>query len=411
MAKTLRLALHLATRARADRRLEKEADSAAKERHGSSDVARPAGPLVWFHNGADAQSAATTELAKRILNERDDLNFLITTTADTRRQSDGHCIHQFCPDDTIPAVRRFLDHWKPDVAIWTETDLRAALISETDARGVPIFLVDAQTAKADGNAMQWSRAVLTDLINRFHAILAGDRKTAAVFRGLGADPSRLEVAGFLQEGTPALPYNETERAAFAEILGARPTWLAACVQPGELDAVIAAHRRAQRRAHRLVLILVPADPADGPDWAAKLAADGYTTALRSADEEPDADTQIYVADTTGEMGLWYRLAPISFLGTSLFDGGGINPFEPAALGSAIIHGAHVSDFAEPYARLREAGAARMVSDAKDLRSSVDSVLSPAKAAKMAHQAWEVCSAGAEATDRITDLVLTEIERL
>jgi 3-deoxy-D-manno-octulosonic-acid transferase len=147
-----------------------------------------------------------------------------------------------------------------------------------------------------------------------------------------------------------------------------------------------------------MLIIAPRHPERGPEIAEMLRAQGWRVELRSEGNEPNSETDIFVADTLGEMGLWYRLAPVSFLGGSLAEIGGHNPFEPAALGSAILHGPHVESAKEVYDMLSAAGASRMVKDSQELASAVIHLLEPQNAAEMAHAAWEVTSSGAEATD-------------
>ncbi len=379
------------------------------EKAGNATDTRPAGPLIWFHTGTDAAATSPTELARRMLSERSDLNFLLTTTADTRRPSEAPLHAQFCPDDTVPAVRNFLDHWRPEIAIWTEPDLRPALITEVKQRAIPLFLIDTRTARPDTSAWRWWRGMSGALLSRFERILTGDDATAAALRKMGAQPDIVEVTGFLEEGTPALPCNEAERDYLAEDLSARPVWLAAQVKDAECAAVIEAHQQAQRRAHRLLLILVPDRISNGPAWAKTMRQAGLITEVRSEGEEPGPDTQVYVADTEGEMGLWYRLAPISYLGRSLSSDGGINPFEAAALGSAIIHGPNVSAHQAAFDRLAAAGATRAARNPAELGDMVERLLSPDIAATMAHAAWQVCSSGAEVTDRVRDLIFATLD--
>ena len=415
MAKSLSLALYLATRARPARQVVATPGTVnsnqQKERLGTASVARPQGPLIWFHTGGDRHALAVRELAHRLRQERDDLTFLLTTSTEKkRRKSKDYLKSRYVPDENLPAVRRFLGHWRPDIAVWTEADLRPALITDAARRHIPLFMLDARTA-APVVPSRWWRGVSGSILSRFQHVVTGDEKSATSLKRLGADPSTLEVSGFLEEGTGALPCNEADRDALAQRLGGRPVWLAASTDPSELEPVIAAHQHAQRRAHRLLLILQPGMPEHGRAWRDMLHADGYGVALRSAGEEPGADTQIYLADTADEAGLWYRLAPISFLGQSLAPGGGINPFEAAALGSAIMHGPNTRNFRRAYAALDAAGASRLVRNGDDLATEVERLLSPDAAAAMAHQAWKVSSSGAEVTDRAIDLILTKLDEL
>jgi len=348
-------------------------------------------------------------LAHRLKSEREELSFLLTTGAAVRPESRDGLIAQFAPDDNLPGVQRFLDHWRPNLAVWTEPDLRPALIAETAQRECPMYLIDARTARPDLAAWRWRRPVSSALLDSFERVLTGDEDTAAVYRRLGAPPARLDVLGYLEEGTAAPPCHDGELAAMTGLLAGRPVWLAMAVTEAEREAVLRAHAQAERRAHRLLLILVPADPDAGEAWAAELTAQGDAVRLRSVGEEPDPDTQIYIADTDEEAGLWYRLAPVAFLGRSLGSGGGINPFEAAALGSAILHGPNLRAHRTAYDRLLAAEATRLVRDAEELGAAVEALLSPDVAACQAHAAWQVCSSGAEVTDRAMGLILDTLD--
>ncbi len=418
MPKSLSLALYLAAQARRDRAANRDVASSSlteeqkareAERVGVISKPRPKGPLIWFHTGQDPRATAVREFATRLLSERDELSILLTTSAEDRDASTPSLTSQFAPDETLAAVRRFIGHWKPDMAVWTEPDFRPALIAETAKRRIPLVLVDANTARPDTQNWRWWRGMSGSFLSDFQKVLTGNSASATTLRKLGAEPDALEVRGFLEEGTPALPCIEADRTAMAREMDGRPIWLAAHVSAAERGTVVATHRQVERRAHRLLLVIVPETPSDGLAWTRELAAEGFSVALRSAGQDPRTETQIYMADTEGEMGLWYRLAPISFLGQSLEDKGGINPFEAAALGSAILHGPHVGAHRQRYARLSKAKAALMVSDEDALGSAVEALLSPDIAAGMAHAAWEVCSSGAEVTDRVIDLVLTTLD--
>ncbi|RMH43904.1 MAG: 3-deoxy-D-manno-octulosonic acid transferase [Alphaproteobacteria bacterium] len=422
--RSLALSLYLAYSARAERRAEgilarrlaagKEHPERFPERKGIASVPRPDGQLIWFHAASVGEALSIVELLKRLSEEAPDLTSLVTTGTVTSarilaNRLPERAIHQFVPLDVLPWVRRFLDHWKPDLAVWTESELWPALIAETSARGVPMVLLNARMSKRSARRWRWLRGMSRALLTRFHLIMAQDAETERRLRSLGARADGIEVTGTLKEGSSALPVNQTEHDALAQLLAGRPVWVAASTHDGEEALVAQAHRFARRAAHRLLLIIVPRHPERGPDIAEALAADGWQVALRSRDEEPDAETQIYVADTLGELGLWYRLAPISFVGGSLAPVGGHNPFEPAALGSAIIHGPNVENFRDVYERFGAAGATIEVTSAEELGNAVVELLAPDRAAAMAHAAWEVCSSGAEVTDRAVEVLLTALD--
>lgn len=418
MGNSLSLKLYLATRARSDRAARRaiaqtpaRPDDAMleRERAGHASAERPKGPLIWVHSGQDRHALAARELAHRLRLEREELNFVFTTTAKRRRDSEPGTASQLAPDDSLPAIRRFLDHWKPDLSLWTEPDIRPAMANETASRKIPMMLVDAHTAPPDPPGWRFWPGLSGSVLTRFQHVITGDRVKAGALRRLGADPARTEVLGYLEEGTAAPPCNHAERDSLAEDLSGRPVWLAARASDLEIEPILEAHRDALRRSHRLLLILVPEDPEAGPLLDEAIRDHNFATALRSAGAGPESDTQIYIADTVGELGLWYRLAAVSFLGQSLEASGGVNPFEAAALGSAVIHGPNVRNFRRAYGRLSSAGATRMVRTSAQLSEALEELLAPDAAAELAHSAWRVCSAGAEVTDRAMDLVLTELD--
>ncbi|MEL7117062.1 MAG: glycosyltransferase N-terminal domain-containing protein [Pseudomonadota bacterium] len=398
----------MATRARRDQ-AGKDTLRSEDERRGLSYPPRPPGPLVWFHVGLDEDAGAVFELAARVAAERPDIQFLLTTDTDQKPEARDGVTVTFVPIETMPAARRFLDHWQPDVAVWTELDIRPALAQEAHDRKIPLLMVAADpTLRRPTHG--WPRAIVADVLTMFQTIIAGDERSATTLRQLGAQSTALQVIGYLQEGTPAPRCNETERDDMAATIAGRPTWLAMSVTEGEFADVVAAHERGLTRSHRLLLLLVPDQPELGPQWAQQLSEQNYSVALRSEGETPEPSTQVYVADTEGEAGLWYRLAPISFLGRSLVDAGGVNPFEGGRrLGSAIVHGRHVAAHRAAYDRLAKARAARAIATPDRLGAVVEELLSPARAAELAHQAWSVASEGADVTDRVMDLILTEIE--
>lgn len=425
MTRSVLLSLYLAWSARgarsfAERKLrERLADSKEdvdrlEERRGVARVPRPGGPLIWFHAASVGESLAVLELIRRLLEEREDLHVLVTTGTVTSanvmmERLPERAIHHYAPLDAKPFVTAFLNHWKPDVAIWTESELWPALVVETHARDIPMLLLNARMSKASHDKWRFARGMVRSLLERFQAALVQDNLTMVYLRRLGMPTYRMKVMGTLKEGAAALPCNEADRAAMAANLAGRPVWLAASTHEGEEKMVLQAHRMAMRSSPRLLLILVPRHPDRADGVAELLRADGLRFTRRSADELPTDEAPVYLADTMGELGLWYRLSPISFVGGSLVAIGGHNPFEPAALGSAILHGPYVTNFVDIYDRLREGGAARLVSSSDKLAGQVATLLNPDEAATMAAAAWQVISDGADVTDRALALILDTLD--
>ena len=399
-----------------DRRLAegKEDPERVAEREGVTVVPRPDGPLVWLHAASVGESLSLLEIIRRMGDERPDLHVLLTTGTVTSStilatRMPPRTIHQYVPMDVRPWVRRFLDHWRPDLAVLAESELWPAMIVEADARGIPMALLNARMT--DRSFRRWARlgsGAARSLLTRLAHVQAQDYMTAERLKRLGLPPERLEVTGTLKEGSAALPHDEAERARLADVTRGRPLWLAASTHAGEEAIAAAAHAHAQRSWNRLLLVLVPRHPERADDVEAALCDAGWRVARRSRGDAIETETNIYLADTLGEMGLWYRLCPVSFVGGSLADVGGHNPFEPAALGSAILHGPHVHNFEEIYARLAKASAARAVTQAT-LGAELDRVLEPDEAARLAHAAWQVCSDGADVTERALDLLFSMLD--
>lgn len=397
------------------RRLLKDNPSQAKALTGSSDHARPDGTLIWFHAADAAQLHAGQELIGRMAEDRSEVAFLITVPIEVEMppMRDGMALTapvQFLPEDVPQFVRSFLDHWRPDVVIWSKSPDRPALLLEISNRRIPLFLVGVEADRIQSNRWHPATALQREVLRRFDRILASDQATGHLLERRGILRDRIETCGALQEGSAALPCDEDMRSQMAQSLAARPVWLAAYCSRDEETIVTQAHFNACKIAHRLLLILVPDDPGRGAELAGDLRRSGKNVCLRSAGDTLREETQILVADSHDEMGLWYRLAPVSFMGQSLDGGAGRNPFEPAALGSAVLHGPNIGNYSQSYARLHEAKAAREVRNAAELAGQVKELLAADQAAEMATNAWEVCSRGAEVTDRIIELVFDQIDK-
>lgn len=400
---------HLARRARHG----KEDPARLPERFGIASVARPAGRLIWFHAASVGESVSLLSLIGGLAKAEPAPQVLLTTgtrsSADLmrRRLPDG-VIHQFAPVDTRAAVRRFLRHWAPDMAVWTESELWPRLVVETNRLGCPMLLINARISDRSAARLRRFPHYSAALLVRFDTILAQDPPGAARLISLGARADTVEVAGSLKDTADPLPHDVDALARLKKQLAGRPVWLAASTHDGEEEIAATAHRRARRRFPGLLLIIAPRHPERGPSIAERLRTEGWAVAMRSAGEEPNRETEIYLADTLGEMGLWYRLATVSFLGGSLTDAGGHNPFEPALLGSAILHGPHVQNFAMTYARFQAAGAAVPVPDANSLAAKVIESLPPDRAAALANAAWSVSSEGVDVIRHVRRVILDHL---
>ncbi|QYK42817.1 MAG: 3-deoxy-D-manno-octulosonic acid transferase [Paracoccaceae bacterium] len=368
---------------------------------------RPAGPVIWLHGSDSDARRALLALAPRLT--RGAAAAVVLTAEDEApptRLPPG-VTADAVPADAPAPVRGFLDHWRPSVALLAGGVLRPALIHAAQERSIPLVMAEAREPSLPRDRAGWWPGLVRGLLAGFHAVLAVDEPAARVFRKAGAPPSRVESAGRMEQPSAALTCTEAERAALARLLATRPVWLAAALPEAEETTAIEAHRRTLRLAHRLLLIVAP----DQPERAAPLAdrmekVEGWTVARRWADDEPDSDVQVLVTDSLAEMGLWLRLAPLTYLGGSLTPGGcRFDPMAAAALGSAILHGPRAGDFGGAIGRLAAAQASALVGSAADLAQTLGELLAPDRAARLAQAAWAVASDGGEVSDRIAAMLL------
>jgi len=360
---------------------------------------RPAGGLVWLHAPSEAQVSPMIALARRLVEED---GVAVVLTCPLKLPARNGVIHLPPPIDTPTEARAFLDHWRPEVAVFAEGELRPALLQETSARKVPLLMVNGRTPGFLRERDSWYPGLMRSALSKFSQICAVDEASARLFRKAGATLSTVAVTGRMEEESAALPCLEAERAALARLLATRPVWFAAGLPAAEADAALQAHRSAMQHSHRLLLILMPEDQGQAGALAQRLEDEGgWVVAQRLREEEPDPTVEVFVVDNPAEYGLWYRLAPVTFLGGSLSGSGPTrNPMEAAALGSAILHGPRTGRYGPVFGRLGAARATRAVASTADLCEALGDLLAPDRTARLAQAAWAVASDGAEVTERL-----------
>jgi 3-deoxy-D-manno-octulosonic-acid transferase len=330
------------------------------ERLGHASAGRPQGRLVWLHAASVGETNAILPLIPALRRTRPDARFLLTTgTVTSARLAadrlDPQDIHQYIPLDSPTFVRRFLDHWKPDLAIFTESEIWPNLILESSARGVPLALVNARLSKTSYRRWRRNRGLAQPLFNRFAIVLAQSEKLARRFGELGA-PTVL-AAGNMKIDAPPPPVNRPELERLKTILAGRLHLIAASTHPGEDELVAAAHRRIAGEIAGFCTIVAPRHPERGGAIAARLKAEGFSVCQRSLGALPERHDEIYIADTIGELGTLYALSPLAFIGGSLVPHGGQNPIEAIRYGAAVLTGPHWQNFNDTYrALLRHQGA-------------------------------------------------------
>ena len=355
----------------------KEVPERLGERMGHASVARPATPLAWFHAASVGETNAVLPLIHALRRERPELGILLTTVTVTSsriaasRLPEG-AIHQFVPLDTPAFVTRFFDHWRPDLVLFTESEIWPNLILEAKERGVPLVLLNARLS--DRSFRRWLKlpGLSRPLFSRFDIVLAQSEKLAKRLTKLGAP--KVIAAGNLKFDAPPPPVNAAELSRLRDVLLGRPLFLAASTHSGEDEIIAAVHKGLKADHQDLLTIIVPRHPERGPAIAAMAGDMGLATRLRSRGDAPEPGTDIYVSDTIGELGLYYTLAPFAFIGGSLVPKGGQNPIEPVKLGAAVITGPGWHNFPEVYKALGDKGGCRFVTGADDLAATVRELL-------------------------------------
>ena len=375
---------------------------------------RPQGELIWAHATNEQRYSALCDLSLRLRIMRPDLHLLITIEAarfDPPPAPQNGCDH-IVPlvSDHPHAARAFLDHWQPNLCLWTGGHLMPNLIAAASEDELPMILLDVGETDFPARRYNWVPDLTGPSLACFETILVNTDTAAQMIRNVGVPNTQIRVAARLRScATPPLCSDDELAEVTAEFSG-RPVWLAAHVTEDEFDAVLDAHRAALRRLHRLVLVLVIHSDAD----AAALMRGITSRNMRSVDWDTgdviDDNTQIILSRDADNLGLWYRLAPLTFMANSLSpQASGNSPLDAAALGSAILYGSHVSGHMETFARLAAAGAARTVHDGESLGSAVVQLTAPDHAATMALAGWKVVTEGAHMTDELVDMILDQLD--
>jgi 3-deoxy-D-manno-octulosonic-acid transferase len=358
------------------------------ERRGEARIERPPGPLVWLHGASVGEIMSVLPLIECI--RARDINMLVTSGTVSsgglaEQRLPREVIHQFVPLDVPRFVRRFLEHWQPDLALFVESDLWPNIMIETSRRGVPMILVNGRLSENSFRRWNYLPAAIVNLLQRFELCLARTPGDAERIGELGA--SNLVTTGNLKLDVPAPPADAERLKDLQMAIGRRPMIAATSTHPGEEELMIATHKRLRANFSGLLTVIAPRHPERGSAIAETVKSAGLNAVLRSRGELPKRSTDIYVADTFGELGLIYRLAPVVFIGGSLVEHGGQNPIEAAKLGAAIVHGPHVANFAEIYAELDAAHGAESVGDGERLIAALAALMAqPAARARLADAA-------------------------
>jgi 3-deoxy-D-manno-octulosonic-acid transferase len=367
------------------RRLKQGKEDPARigERRGMTKDIRPLGPLVWIHGASVGEVLAAAALIEKLraLNIRILLTSgTVTSAAIVAKRFPADIIHQYVPYDAPRYVARFLDHWRPSLALFIESDLWPNLILSSAARRLPMVLINGRMSHR--SFPRWRRIIgtISALLGRFDVCLAQSKVDAERFAALGS--RNVITTGNLKLDVAAPPADSARLERLMAVTRGRPIIVAASTHPGEEEILCEAHRTLAGFFPSLLTVIVPRHADRGEAIARTIETYGLHAGLRSREELPTAITDIYVADTMGELGLFYRLAPVVFMGGSLVPHGGQNPIEAVKLGAAIVHGPHTFNFADVYEALDRAGGARKADSPEALVKQLGQLLADPAAREM-----------------------------
>lgn len=373
--------------------------------------ARPAGEVVWIHAAEQGNNRAIADLATRLVAMRHGTHVVLTALAGgfEIRFPDGLLVEDM-PADHPATAEAFMSHWRPDVVIWAWGGLQPNLVLEAAKSGACMMLVDTASDGFDRRRDRWLPEVPKRLVAAFDHVIARDADAHLRLAQLGRELSRIELAAPLQPFGRTLPAADSDFDDLTAALAGRQTWLAACTAREEGRILLGAHRLAVRASHRLLLILHATSTADSAHLMDLAQAAGMRALHWGTGQLPDDNYQVLVADTEDELGLWLRIAPVTFLGGSLLPGQTVcDPYLAAAHGTALIYGPHVGAHADAFTRLVNAQAARIVNDKQTLGRAVIQMIAPDRAAQMAMAGWDVVTQGADGLDRIIDLAQSHLD--
>lgn len=354
----------------------KEVRERRYERYGKTDLLRPEGPLIWFHAASVGETVAIIPLIEEVVNRQ--IAVILTTGTVTSaeivdKRLGDKIQHQYVPLDLRPAIRNFLDAWQPDMAIISESEIWPMTILELGARNIPQVLVNGRIS--DKSFASWSRnhKIAEALFEKLSHVVAQSETDAFRFKSLGANS--VTISGNLKVDVDAPPHDQDDLERLRASLQDRICWASISTFEGEEDIVAKAHELVRYSHANALAIIVPRHVERSDDIEKMLTSRGLKVARRSRGDDITPQTDVFLGDTTGEMGLYLRLTAIVFVGKSIIGEGGQNPLEPAMLNCAILTGANVQNFRDSFQQLLRNGAARIVEDEMMLADCVSHLMS------------------------------------
>ncbi len=347
--------------------LRKKEDSARfAERWVDKSIVRPAGSLIWLHVASVGEALSALPLIEKILEDIPQSNVLVTSTTKTsaemlKEYTNDRFIHQMSPYDTYFVSKRFLNHWKPDLACRVESEIWPRILFELKKRQVPNYLLNARFSSNSVSRMKKNLISSKYLLSLFDQIHVPERSTEKFLLDIGLKSKNILKTGFLKDSRSGLRCDEAALEEFKQVISRRNVWLAASTHKGEDEFVLKAHKQLGG-----LLIIVPRHIERASEIARLASSIGFVCQIRSETPNLKEETEVYVADTMGEMGIWYSLVQIAFIGGSLVERGGHNPLEAAQLGVVSFHGPHIYNTSAKYRQLQSEGVSYEVNNAEDI---------------------------------------------
>lgn len=361
--------------------------------------------MIWLHCGDESEVTTTLSLTNRLMEHSDGADVLITCLPNCLNAFDNlpsDVTRVEIPLDTTVVCSAFVAQHTPKYLIWIGGALRPTVLRKVERDRIPAVLINSRNAGLVPGGNRWLPGAVRAAVSPFRSILTADGATATrLIRG-GVSTDRIEATGPILEEPIPLPHDQYELTVMAEALNTRPVWLAANVADREIAHMASAHLTASRKSHRLLMVLTPRDIDDGPHAAATLRDAGFKVGVRSEGDDPEPEHQVYIADLPDELGLWYRLVPLTYVGGTMGPGGATSPFEPTLLGSAVVHGTRTKPYTERFDRLTSVQACREVRTASELGIAISVLISPEQSARMALAGWTEITQNADIINRLID---------
>ena len=346
------------------------------ERFGVYSAQRPKGKLIWLNAVSVGEALALRPLIEQLVATDKSLHILVTTVTVTsaevlEKTLPKRAIHLFSPVDTASATQKFLKHWKPDLAIWCESEIWPRIIHETRSAGIPMLLINARIS--DKTAKKWlkMKASVCWILSQFDKIFAQTEQLEKLLIEIGIHKNHICISGTTKEDLNGLPYDVNQFEEFKNLVGNRHIWIAASTHPNEEEIAMRAHLAVRETdIDNSLLIIAPRHPGRSDEIVGLARKMNLNVAIRSKGDNITENTNIYIADTIGEMGLWYALVKTAFIGGSLAQTGGHNPYEPIASHTAVITGPNTFNFTEVYESLHKCKGCALVYDEMSLADAV-----------------------------------------